>query len=96
MRMERTKAPPQGGQQSLTAPTQPVMGAQQTPINFLTSDIADVKIYVGALGDSDRVAEENALICKSPREDQQRRAPSLQLALWGNVSDQASINVLPA
>jgi hypothetical protein len=53
-----------GGKQSLTSPTQLVLGAQQTLINYLTGDIAEVKIFEAALNDSDRVAEENALLCK--------------------------------
>jgi hypothetical protein len=53
-----------GGTQSLTSPTQLVLGAQQTLLNYLTGDIAEVKIYSAALNDSDRVAEENALSCK--------------------------------
>lgn len=53
-----------GGKQILNAPAQLVLGAQQTLINFLTGDIAEVKIYDQALSDSDRVAEENALACK--------------------------------
>ncbi len=52
------------GNQSLTAPAQLVLGAQQTLINYLTGDIAEVKIYEAALGDADRVAEETALACK--------------------------------
>jgi hypothetical protein len=53
-----------GGTQSLTSPTRLVMGAQQTLINFLTGDIAEVKIFNAPLSDSDRIAEENALKCK--------------------------------
>ncbi len=53
-----------GGTQSLTSPTQLVLGAQQTLINFLTGDIAEVKIFNTPLADSDRTAEENALKCK--------------------------------
>jgi hypothetical protein len=53
-----------GGTQSLTAPAQLVLGAQQTLNNYLTGDIAEVKIYASALSDSDRLAEENALTCK--------------------------------
>jgi hypothetical protein len=53
-----------GGTQSLTSPTRLVMGAQQTLINFLTGDIAEVKIFNAPLSDNDRIAEENALKCK--------------------------------
>ena len=53
-----------GGQQSLTSPSQLVLGAQQTLLNFLTGDMAEVKIYDAALNDSDRMAEESALFCK--------------------------------
>ena len=53
-----------GGMQPLTAPAQVVLGAQQTLINFFTGDIAEVKIYDGALGDADRVGDENSLRCK--------------------------------
>ncbi len=53
-----------GGTQSLTSPTQLVLGAQQTLVNYFNGDIAEVKIYSSALTDSDRVAEENALMCK--------------------------------
>ena len=53
-----------GGTQSLTAPAQLVLGGQQTLINYLTGDIAEVKIYNAALADADRVADENSLKCK--------------------------------
>ncbi|MBP7934459.1 MAG: hypothetical protein KA354_07395 [Phycisphaerae bacterium] len=53
-----------GGTQSLTAPLQLVLGAQQTLLYHLTGDIAEVKIYAGALSDPDRIAEEKALRCK--------------------------------
>lgn len=53
-----------GGKQSLTAPAQLVLGAQQTLNNYLTGDIAEVKIYAAALSDTDRAAEEAALRCK--------------------------------
>ncbi|HEU5069223.1 MAG TPA: LamG-like jellyroll fold domain-containing protein [Verrucomicrobiae bacterium] len=53
-----------GGTQSLTAPTQLVLGAQQTLVNFLTGDLAEVKIFAAALTPADRTAEENALLCK--------------------------------
>ncbi len=53
-----------GGGQSLTAPAQLVLGAQQTLGNYLSGDIAEVKIYDAALGDTDRAADENSLKCK--------------------------------
>ncbi len=53
-----------GGTQSLTAPAQLVLGAQQTLINYLNGDLAEVKIYDAALSDPNRVAEENSLACK--------------------------------
>src|SRR6185312_4578485 len=53
-----------GGGQSLTAPAQLVLGAQQTLINFFSGDIAEVKIYDGALGDAGRIGDENYLRCK--------------------------------
>jgi hypothetical protein len=49
------------GTQSLTAPGHIVLGAQQTILNFLTGDIAEVKIYNTAIPDASRVGEENAL-----------------------------------
>jgi hypothetical protein len=53
-----------GGLQTLTAPADLVLGAQQTLINFLSGDIAEVKIYDGALNDTDRAAVESSLRCK--------------------------------
>jgi hypothetical protein len=53
-----------GGMQTLTAPPQLVLGAQQTLLNFLTGDIAEVKVYNAVLSDSDRVADESSLRCK--------------------------------
>ena len=53
-----------GGTQSLTSPTQLVLGTQQTLNFYLTGDIAEVKIFNAPLSDSDRIAEENALKCK--------------------------------
>ena len=53
-----------GGKQSLTAPPQLVMGAQQTLINFLNGDIAELLIYNSALSDTSRQAVENTLITK--------------------------------
>jgi len=53
-----------GGKNALTSPSQLVLGAQQTLLHFLNGDIAEVKIYANALSSTDRVAEENALLCK--------------------------------
>jgi predicted alpha-1,6-mannanase (GH76 family) len=53
-----------GGTQSLTAPNQLVLGAQQTLNNYLNGDIAEVQIYRAALSDSDRLGFERALKCK--------------------------------
>ena len=53
-----------GGTQSLTSPENLVLGAQQTLNNYLTGDIAEVKVFNSPLSDSDRIAEENALKCK--------------------------------
>jgi hypothetical protein len=40
------------------------LGAQPTLNNYLSGDIAEVKIYDAALSDSDRIAEESTLNCK--------------------------------
>ena len=53
-----------GGKQSLVTPARLVMGAQQTLINWLSGDIAEVRIFSAALTPAERVAEENALKCK--------------------------------
>jgi len=53
-----------GSTASLTAPSQLVLGVQQTLNNYLTGDIAEVKIYNAALSDADRVADESSLQCK--------------------------------
>ena len=53
-----------GGKQSLTAPNQLVLGAQQTLNNFLTGDIAEVQIFNAALPSNERSGWENALKCK--------------------------------
>ncbi len=50
-----------GGGQSLTAPAQLVIGAQQTLLNYLAGDIAEIKIYGSALLVSERLAEEKTL-----------------------------------
>lgn len=53
-----------GGKQSLVTPTRLVLGAQQTLINWLNGDIAEVRIFSAALTPAERAAEENALKCK--------------------------------
>ena len=53
-----------GGTQSLTAPNQLVLGAQQTLANYLTGDIAEVQIFNAALASSERSSRETALKCK--------------------------------
>ncbi|HXA45674.1 MAG TPA: glycoside hydrolase family 76 protein [Candidatus Angelobacter sp.] len=53
-----------GGKQSLTAPNQLVLGAQQTLNNFLTGDIAEVQIFNAVLPASELSSRENALKCK--------------------------------
>jgi len=53
-----------GGQQSLIAPPQLTLGVHPPLVEYLSGDIAEVKIYNAALSDTDRIAEENALNCK--------------------------------
>jgi len=53
-----------GSTNSLNAPSRIVLGAQQTGINFLTGDIAEVKVFPNALADTSRGIEENSLECK--------------------------------
>ena len=53
-----------GNTLSLTAPPQLYLGAVPSGGGFLTGDIAEVKIFSTALSDSDRAAEQNALLCK--------------------------------
>ncbi len=53
-----------GGTETLTTPNQLVLGAQQTLINYLSGDIAEVKIYDSALTAGDRISVENSLIYK--------------------------------
>lgn len=53
-----------GGTNSLTAPAALTLGAQATLIDFLTGDLAEVKIYGTALSDADRVTQENSLMQK--------------------------------
>lgn len=74
-----------GGTQLLTSPGQLVLGAQQTLINYLNGDIAEVKIYNAALSDADRVADETSLQCKYGLSPGTRpAAPSGVTALAGN------------
>jgi len=51
-----------GGAQSLTAPNRLVIGAQQVENNFLTGDIAEVRLYDIALFEADRNTIEIELI----------------------------------
>lgn len=51
-----------GGTQSLTAPSQLVLGAQQTLNNYLSGDIAEVQIFDTALSDTQRQALESGLM----------------------------------
>ncbi|MBW8864369.1 MAG: hypothetical protein JF609_05485 [Verrucomicrobia bacterium] len=53
-----------GNTNSLTAPTRLALGAQQTGGNYLTGDIAEVKIFGSALSDASRSIEEASLECK--------------------------------
>lgn len=57
-----------GGKQSLVTPARLVLGAQQTLINWLSGDIAEVRIFSAALTPAERGAEENALKCKYGRQ----------------------------
>lgn len=51
-----------GGTQSLAAPGQLTLGAQQTLNNYLSGDIAEVQIFKKALTDAERQALESGLI----------------------------------
>jgi hypothetical protein len=53
-----------GGTETLTAPNQLVLGAQQTLNNFLTGDVAEVQIFNTVLPTSERTSRETALKCK--------------------------------
>jgi hypothetical protein len=53
-----------GSTSPLTATDRLVLGAQQTMLNFLSGDIAEVKIFNSALGDTDRAAQETSLMYK--------------------------------
>jgi hypothetical protein len=76
-----------GGTQPLTSPTQLVLGAQQTLIDFLTGDIAEVKIFDSPLSTADRMAEENILKCKYGLAG--GTAPSAPAGLAGNPGNRA-------
>jgi len=83
-----------GSQSPLTAPNQLALGAQQTMINFLTGDIAEVRIYDSALADNDRIAQDRTLIHKwgvnVPA------APTGLLAATANEQVQLDWNLIPA
>lgn len=53
-----------GNTNSLNASAKLALGAQQTLSNFFSGDIAEVKIYNGALSDADRQAQETSLAQK--------------------------------
>jgi hypothetical protein len=53
-----------GGTNSLTAPSQLVLGAQQTALYYFTGDIAETQIFTNALSDPDRVTVETGLFQK--------------------------------
>jgi len=53
-----------GGTESLTAPSQLVLGALQTLNNYLSGDIAEVQVYNTALSVSERSSRETALKCE--------------------------------
>ncbi|MDB6068031.1 MAG: hypothetical protein JWR26_4239 [Pedosphaera sp.] len=53
-----------GGTNSLMAPAQLVLGAQQTLNNYLLGDVAEVQIYNTPLSDTDRQTSESALAAK--------------------------------
>jgi hypothetical protein len=53
-----------GGTQSLTSPSVLVLGAQQTLINFLSGDIAEVQVFNTALSGTNQQAAEALLIAK--------------------------------
>ncbi len=53
-----------GGTQSLTSPSKVFLGAQQTAINYLSGDIAEVQFYTNALSATDRQTAESTLFQK--------------------------------
>ena len=74
-----------GGVQSLTAPTSLILGSHPVLNNYLTGDIAEVKIYDGIINDADRNAVSSALAYKygiGPAVP--ARAPADFLAVAGN------------
>ena len=75
-----------GGVQSLTAPASLVLGSHPVLNNYLTGDIAEVKIYEGIISDADRSAVSSALAFKygiGPAVA--ARAPADFLAVAGNL-----------
>jgi hypothetical protein len=75
-----------GGVQSLTAPASLILGSHPVLNNYLTGDIAEVKIYDGIMNDADRSAVSSALAYKygiGPAVS--ARAPADFLAVAGNL-----------
>ncbi|MEY4570028.1 MAG: Evolved beta-galactosidase subunit alpha [Verrucomicrobiota bacterium] len=75
-----------GGVQSLTAPDSLILGSHPVLNNYLTGDIAEVKIYDGIMNDADRSAVSSALAYKygiGPAVS--ARAPADFLVVPGNV-----------
>ena len=75
-----------GGVQSLTAPDSLILGSHPVLNNYLTGDIAEVKIYDGIMNDADRSAVSSALAYKygiGPAVS--ARAPADFLVVAGNV-----------
>ena len=75
-----------GGVQSLTAPASLILGSHPVLNNYLTGDIAEVKIYDGIISDADRSAVSSALAYKygiGPAVS--ARAPADFLAVTGNL-----------
>ncbi len=83
-----------GGVQSLTAPASLILGSHPVLNNYLTGDIAEVKIYDGIISDADRSAVSSALAYKygiGPAVP--ARAPADFLAVAGNL--QATLTWTP-
>jgi hypothetical protein len=93
-----------GGTESLTAPNQLVLGAQQTLNNYLTGDIAEVQIFNTALSSSERTSRETALKCKyglagsatpAPPAELTGTAGNREISLnWGLTPGATSCNLL--
>jgi predicted alpha-1,6-mannanase (GH76 family) len=64
-----------GGTETLAAPNQLVLGAQQTLNNYLTGDIAEVQIFNAVLPTNERSSRETALKCKYSLADSATPAP---------------------